>query len=161
MLSEIRDAARELSGVKICGSCFNTHIDSGNSCNICASPERDKNFIAIVEKPTDLMTIEKTKKFNGIYLVLGNLTKNAVMDPEQKLRLGSLKKTIAKNSGQAEEIILAINPTAYGDLNAAMLQKELQGHTKKLSRLGRGIPTGGEIEFADEETLGAALERRS
>ena len=99
------------------------------------------------------------------------------MESNQKLRLNSLKSWIKKelpsagsgqegqahstSSRQAEEIILALNPTTYGDLNASMLTKELESYAKKITRLGRGIPTGGEIEFADEETLQNALERRN
>ena len=72
-----------------------------------------------------------------------------------------LKTNIGKERGMAEEIIIAINPTTYGDFNAMMLAKELKDYAQKITRLGRGIPTGGEIEFADEETLGQALERRN
>lgn len=161
LLAEVSDATSRIAGVKLCKACFYTHINANGLCGICTNPSRVKNVIAVVEKPTDLISLERTKKFNGRYLVLGDLGKGGVMEPEQKLRLESFKRFISKElGGKAEEIILAINPTAYGDLNAAMLEKELKPQTKKLSRLGRGIPTGGEIEFADEETLGAALERR-
>ena len=68
---------------------------------------------------------------------------------------------VKKQFGEAEEIIIAINPTTYGDLNASIITKELYDSAKKITRLGRGIPTGGEIEFADDETLGSALERRN
>ena len=77
-------------------------------------------------------------------------------------RLESLKKNIANDlGGKAREIILAFNPTSLGDLQANILMKELAPLTEKISRLGRGLPTGGEIEFADDETLGSALERRN
>ncbi|MBI2035830.1 MAG: recombination protein RecR [Candidatus Liptonbacteria bacterium] len=162
LLREVESAAKNLNSIKICGKCFYTHTQKNNLCEICVNQSRNQKVIAILEKSTDLMSLEKTKKFGGRYLVLGNLQKNGVMDMEQKLRLETLKRFIAKElCGKADEIILAINPTAYGNLNAAMLQRELTPFTAKLSRLGRGIPTGGEIEFADEETLGAALERRS
>lgn len=123
----------------------------------------------IVEKETDLISIERTKKFKGRYLILGDLKKGGFLEPEQKLRLNNLKSFIKKSCPdpaegkpcQIEEIIIATNPTTYGDLNAMIIQKELEGYAKKFSRLGRGIPTGGEIEFADEETLEQALERRS
>jgi recombination protein RecR len=130
-------------------------------CDICSNPNRQQNIIAIVEKETDLISIERTKKFKGRYLVLGELTKTGVLESVQKLRLNHLKNWIKKEFGQAEEIIIAINPTTYGDLNASIIAKELSGFAKKITRLGRGIPTGGEIEFADEETLSSALERRS
>jgi len=83
------------------------------------------------------------------------------LESAQKLRLNSLKNLIKNRGGQIDEIIIGINPTTYGDLNAMLLSKELHGLSKKITRLGRGIPTGGEIEFADEDTLGQALERRN
>ncbi len=93
---------------------------------------------------------------------MGELHKNGDLEPEQKLRLASLKALIKKElGGKAEEIILAVNPTVYGDLNSALLKKELEEYSNKITRLGRGIPTGGEIEFADEETLGQAIDKRS
>ena len=82
------------------------------------------------------------------------------MESSQKLRLNHLKNRIEQDE-QAEEIIIAFNPTTYGDLNFSMIAKELTPFAKKITRLGRGIPTGGEIEFADEETLEQALERRN
>ena len=85
-----------------------------------------------------------------------------MLDDLQKLKLASLKSWIAKNyGGAAEEIIIAISPTTYGDINAGMIAQELKGSAKKMTRLGRGIPTGGEIEFADEDTLSAALDNRA
>ena len=85
-----------------------------------------------------------------------------MLDPSQKLRLKSLRDWIKKElGGTADEIVIAVNPTTYGDLNASVIRGELQDFAKKISSLGRGIPTGGEIEFADEETLGEALTRRN
>lgn len=115
----------------------------------------------LVEKETDLISLERPKKFNGRYLIIGELSKNGSLESYQKMRLNNLKTFIEKEfGGQAEEIVIATNPTSYGDLQAAIIAKEFEELTKKITRLGRGIPTGGEIEFADEETLGAALERR-
>jgi len=105
--------------------------------------------------------LERTKKFKGRYLVLGELSKTGALESIQKLRLNHLKDWVKKEFRQAEEIIIAINPTTFGDLNASMIAKELLPFAKKITRLGRGIPTGGEIEFADEETLEQALERRT
>ena len=115
----------------------------------------------IIEKETDLVSLERPKKFKGRYLILGELLKSGVLESGQKLRLNNLKSFIKKElNGQAEEIIIATNPTVYGDLQAMIIAKEFNNMAKKITRLGRGIPTGGEIEFADEETLGQALERR-
>lgn len=163
-IKELADVIAELNKMSTCPNCFSIFylgLGHKNLCNICLDSKRQKNIIAVVEKETDLVSLERTKKFNGRYLVLGNLQKTGILDSEQKLRLNSLKKFIQKElDGKAEEIIIAFNPTTYGDLNAAMIAKELKNYSHKISRLGRGIPTGGEIEFADEETLGSALERR-
>jgi len=156
---ELADAISGLVSITTCPTCFNA-IEN-ESCSICQNPQRRKNVIALVEKETDLMSIEKTKKFNGRYLVIGELPKSGALDTMQKLRLNTLKTYIKKEGGQAEEIILAINPTTYGDLGAEILNQELKDYAKKISRLGRGIPTGGEIEFADEDTLSGALDNRS
>ena len=115
----------------------------------------------VVEKETDLLSLENTGKFTGRYLIIGGNSKTGTLEEWQKLRLQSLKQFIEKEfAGQAQEIIIAFNPTSAGDFSAALIEKELKGFTKKISRLGRGLPTGGEIEFADDETLGSALERR-
>ena len=168
-IKEISDAVSELYGLNTCARCFHTFTLTANPgrsdeklCPICSDPTREKGIIAIIEKETDLISLEKKKKFNGRYLLLGELDKTGELEPEQKLRLNNLKTFIKKElRGKADEIILAINPTVYGDLNAALLKKELEECAEKITRLGRGIPTGGEIEFADEETLGQALERRN
>ena len=175
-IDETAKAVAQLKNLKLCKECFFIHQNKDDLCDICADPKRQKNIIAVIEKETDLISLERSKKYKGRYLILGELPKSGVLESGQKLRLNNLKSFIKKNSspanpgqdaqthsadsGQAEEIILALNPTTYGDLNAKILTKELEGFAKKISRLGRGIPTGGEIEFADPETLGQSLERR-
>jgi recombination protein RecR len=163
-----------LSNVKICSKCFFIHMNTGALCDICANTARRHDIIMIVEKETDLMSLENTGKFVGRYFIIGSIPKTGILEEWQKLRLESLKNFIKKElgsstnfprqnsaqSGSAEEIILAFNPTSVGDFNTSLISRELSGLTKKISRLGRGLPTGGEIEFADEETLGSALERR-
>ncbi len=163
-------AIDDLARIKICDRCFFAHQNSGARCGICEDKNRAQNSIMIVEKETDLLTIENTGKFNGRYLVLGSISKTGILDDSQKLRIQNLKNAIQKElhgqaiqpgSGQAEEIIIAFNPTSAGDFNASILAKDLAPFAKKISRLGRGLPTGGEVEFADDETLGSAIERRS
>ncbi len=171
-INEIAKTVFGLSDIQTCSQCFFTYLSNGkNLCSICGNPQRRKDLIAVVEKETDLISIENTKKFNGRYLVLGDLKKNGVLDSIQKLRLASLKKWIATCTEpclpagklaeeKAAEIILAINPTTYGDINADLIAAELKDSAHKVTRLGRGIPTGGEIEFADEDTLSGALDNR-
>ena len=94
--------------------------------------------------------------------MLGDVRKTGILGTDQKLRLQSLKKWIEKEEkGKIEEIIVAINPTIEGDIIAGFIMEDLRPFAKNVSRLGRGIPTGGEIEFADEDTLGNAIEGRS
>ncbi|HCX45449.1 TPA: recombination protein RecR [Patescibacteria group bacterium] len=159
--AEFAQAIADLQKLKTCPQCFFIHSQISNECHICNNPQRRKDVVMIVEKETDLMSLEKAKHYQGRYFIIGDLKKNSTFDAEQKLRIGHLKNIIEKNlGGQAEEIILAMNPTTYGDLHASLITQELAGVSKKITRLGRGIPTGGEIEFADEETLGGALINR-
>ncbi|MFH1246314.1 MAG: toprim domain-containing protein [Candidatus Liptonbacteria bacterium] len=151
-----------LANLKLCERCFMVHDNQGSTCNICADENRDQSTIMIMEKETDLLSVENTRKFRGRYLIVGPIGKIGILEDWQKLRLQALKTYIAKQfNGKAKEIILAFNPTSHGDLSAGSIAKELAPLTDKVSRLGRGLPTGGEIEFADEETLGSAVERRS
>lgn len=160
-IKELTEAVASLATLTTCSRCFRAYIGSGKLCSICGDASRNKGLIAIVEKETDLLSLEKTKKFHGWYFLVGELSKLGELNPEQKLRLNSLKGFIKKElGGNAEEIILAVNPNTYGDLASATLKKELEGQAGKITRLGRGIPTGGEIEFADEDTLASALDRR-
>ena len=155
-----------LADVKICERCFFIHQNDGALCDICKNPHRTQNVIMVVEKETDLISLENTGKFTGRYFVTGEIPKTGFLEEWQKLRLQSLKSFIERPApdglgGKAEEIIFAFNPTSLGNLQASLLTKELMPLAKKAARLGRGLPTGGEIEFADDETLSSALERRS
>jgi len=151
-----------LRKLKICKHCFFPHQNKGDLCEICGNPNRNQGIIMVVEKETDLISLENTKKFTGRYFVTGPIPKTGFLEPSQKARIESLKKTIADDlGGKAREIIFAFNPSSLGDFQATILMKELAPQSEKMSRLGRGLPTGGEIEFADDETLGSALERRS
>ena len=108
------------------------------------------------------MSLEKTGTFKGHYLVLGELAEHGSLTSGQKLRLQHLKERIKKDlKGKTREIVLALSSTTFGDFTASLIRREFRDVAEKITRLGRGIPTGGEIEFADEETLRSALERRN
>jgi recombination protein RecR len=161
-IRELSQNLSELQKIKLCERCFFIHQNADALCDICRDSKRDQGIIMIVEKETDLISLDNTGKFKGRYLILGPIPKVGLLEDWQKLRLQSLKGFIEKNlGGKAKEIILAFNPTSLGDFNANIISKELSGLTEKISRLGRGLPTGGEIEFADDETLGGALQGRS
>src|SRR3989338_4393922 len=160
-------AIEELQKIKICKLCFYIAANEYGICDICRDRKRNQKVIAIVEKETDLISIENSGKYDGRYLILGDLRKRGILEPDQKLKLQSLKDWIkklpqstAENPGTTEEIIIAVNPTAVGNLNARFIADELKQYAAKITRLGIGIPSGGEIEFADEDTLGEALNRR-
>jgi len=157
-ITEVAKTVADLTQLKTCPECFNVYGGGNPLCAVCSHPGRRRDLLMIVEKETDLMSLEKTKKFYGRYLILGTLDKSGLLEQAQKLKL----RTLARR-GPFAEIIVAVNPTIYGDLSCEAIFQEIKnaaGHTPKITRLGRGLPTGGEIEFADEETLGSALDNR-
>jgi len=157
-IEELEKAVADLKKIKTCERCFFIYTDR---CPICSDKSRLQDILMIVEKETDLISLEKTGRFHGQYLILGGLAKNGVLEPQQKLRLKSLAERIKKEfGGQLKEIILAFNPTTFGDFTSSLIEQELKPFAQKISRLARGVPTGGEIEFADEETLKSAFEGR-
>ncbi len=167
-IKEIGESVLNLEKIKICGRCYFVHqneglpAQAGALCDICKDKSRNQKSIAVVEKETDLLSLESTGKFNGRYLVVGQMPRSGILEDWQKKRLENFKDSVKKElNGKADEIILALNPSRYGDFNASILLKELKPYAAKISRLGRGLPIGSEIEFADEETLGEALKNRN
>jgi recombination protein RecR len=157
-IENMEKSVADLKKIKTCNRCFFVYDDD---CPICSDKNRIKDVIAVVEKETDLISLEKTHKFNGQYLILGGLAKNGILDSKQKLRLKNLAERIKKEfNGQTKEIIIALNPTTFGDFTSSLIEQEFKSLTQKITHLARGVPTGGEIEFADEETLGSAFEGR-
>lgn len=156
-------ALQALQGnIRACSNCYFIHENPDGLCDICRDKSRKRNIIMLVEKETDLISLEQTKNFNGTYLVLGQIPKTGTLKEWQKNRLENLKQKITNElGGKVEEIILGLGPTSTGDWNASILKNELENYAKKITRLGRGLPTGGEIEFADDGTLSGALDSRS
>ena len=161
-IERLGSAVSTLKGIRACSDCFLLFEGrDADFCSICTDKKREAGLIAIVEKETDLISLEKSQAFNGKYLVIGELKKDGILEQSHRLRLAKLKERISRDGNtQITEIILALSPTTYGDIQASVLQSELNGLAKKITRLGRGIPTGGEIEFADELTLSDALRHR-
>lgn len=161
-LEELARAIANLRSVQLCSRCFFVHINETSTlCPICSNDQREQDRIMVVEKETDLMTIERSGAYRGIYFVLGELTRSGVLEDEQKRRIETLiTYTSSLSENVASEIIIALNPTTYGDLTAGLIERTLRSHAKTITRIGRGIPTGGEIEFADEDTIGHAINRR-
>lgn len=159
-INELLDSISELKkNVKICPSCFNAYESEGSLCQICSNNSRDKNLICVIANETDLMTIENTKKYKGLYFVLGGTISALRKTDIEKLRIKELESKI-RDDKEIKEIILAINPTPDGEATALYLERLLKPYNKKITRLGRGLPVGGELEYADEGTLENALENR-
>jgi len=157
--SAIETIANDL---KICSQCFLPFEKNGNNlCPICSDQKRNQTIICLVEKEIDAFSIEKTKNFIGTYHILGRLIDPSDQRSYDALNMNVLEERIKNMPGEkAEEIIIAVNPTTEGDLTAMYLERRLKDLSKKITRLGRGIPTGGELEFADEETISGAFSNR-
>lgn len=152
--------------IKVCDNCyfiFEAQNKDQHLCPICLDKDRDHKTICVVEKDTDLISIEKTNKFKGEYHILGGLLSSVDVKKEMKLTikqlLNKIKKSIQQNDS-IEEVILALNPTAEGHLTSLYLKKLLEPYKIKVTQLGIGIPYGSEIEFADPDTLAEALKKR-
>lgn len=156
LITAIQDLKRN---VKTCSLCFNPFEGTGELCEICQNPARDKSLLCIIEKETDLVALEKTKKYKGLYFILGGTVPLLRKKKEKKLRKKELIERIKKHP-EIKEIIIATNPTTEGETTALYLERALKPLNKKITRLGRGLPMGGELEYADEETLRSALEGR-
>jgi recombination protein RecR len=157
--SAIQTIAEDL---KICEQCFLPFEKNGNTlCLICSDKKRNQSIICLVEKEIDAFSVEKTKTFTGTYHILGKLIDPSDQKSYDALNMNVLDERIKKLPEKiAEEIIIAVNPTTEGDLTAMYLERRLKDLTKKITRLGRGIPTGGELEFADNETISGAFNNR-
>ena len=170
--AELKKALEDLEKeTKTCQKCFfvidgsaSLTIKNGeNKCAFCDNPARDRKTICVVEKETDLATIEKSGVYKGLYHVLGGLFSALDTAVPKNLRLPELLARIQENKkskGDIEEVILALSPTHEGDLTAHYLERALKPFKIKITRLGRGLPYGADVEFADAETLSGALEGR-
>ncbi len=141
---------------RLCSVCFN--ITEDDPCPICDDDARDAGLLCVVEEPLDVLAIERSRAFSGRYHVLhGAISPVEGIGPED-LRVGELVARVA--AGGFREIILATNPTLEGESTALYLQRRLTDHKVRLTRLARGLPVGGDLEYTDEITLGRAFEGR-
>ena len=155
---EILPLAAAIADVKekigFCPRCFN--LAEGDLCTICADTRRDPRLLCVVEQPFDIVTIERTREFRGLYHVLGGaLSPLDGVDPGD-LRIAEL---LARVDDEVEEVILATNPTMTGEATAMYVADLLPGRVRA-TRLASGLPVGGDLEYADELTLGRALSGR-
>ncbi len=176
--SRVEEFARALEGLKrdtkLCSVCFN--VGERDPCAICGDRNRDQSVVCVVEHPLDVVAMEKTGKYQGVYHVLHGVIAPLQHIGPDEIRIRELMSRIQnppeqqKSSGQAgvriQEIILALNPTMEGDATALYIKQQIKNlETKeqkniKITRLAQGLPLGGDVEYADEMTLGRALEGR-
>ena len=143
--------------IKFCSSCFN--LTEADPCPICSDPRRDQQTICIVEAPKDVIAMERTKEYHGLYHVLhGAISPMDGIGPED-IRLREL--IVRLQGSEVEEIILATNPTIEGEATSMYISRLVKPTGIKVTRLAHGIPVGGDLEFADEVTLTKALEGRN
>jgi recombination protein RecR len=141
--------------VRFCRECGNLTEDE--VCSICLDSRRDHSIICVVEQPVDLLSVERTAEFRGLYHVLGgSLSPIDGIEPES-LRIDELMHRVERNGVQ--EVVVATNPNMTGEATAAYLADRLRGRVK-VTRLASGLPVGGDLEYADEITLGRALTGR-
>lgn len=139
-----------------CSRCFN--ITEADPCSICNNPNRDQEVICVVEEPLDVLALEKTGVYKGLYHVLhGALSPVEGIGPKD-LRIDELIQRVRAN--KIREVILATNPNFEGEYTANFIKGELAASGMKITSLARGLPMGGDLEYADEGTLGRALEGR-
>lgn len=142
--------------VRFCETCFN--VAEAHQCRICTDPKRDRTQLCVVEEPKDVLAIERAREFRGVYHVLGG-----AIDPMSGIGPDDLKITeLFRRLGQEpiEEVLIATNPNHIGEATATYLVRTMRPMGITLSRLASGLPVGGDLEYADEVTLGRAIEGR-
>ena len=159
-IDEVRELSASLMAVKerivYCSLCFN--VTDQDPCRICADPARDGAVVCVVEEPNDLLAMERTGEFKGRYhVLLGALSPLDGIGPDD-LKVREL--LLRLESGEAREIILATNPNVEGEATALYLARLLRPLGLRITRIARGLPVGGDLEYADQVTLSKALEGR-
>ena len=144
------------SRVRFCSECGN--LTEEELCPICADERRDRSVICVVEQPVDVLSLERTHEYRGLYHVLGGALSPLDGVEPADLRIGALLARVERN-GVIDEVVLATNPTMTGEATAAYLADRLREKVK-VTRLASGLPVGGDLEYADEVTLGRALAGR-
>ena len=153
LAAAVRDVKAKL---RLCSVCNN--ITDVDPCSYCTSPTRNQRLVCVVEEPTNIAAIEKTKHFNGVFHVLhGAISPLHGIGPEQ-LRISNLISRV--EAGNVDEVILATNPTVEGEATATYLSQQLKRAGVKVTRIAMGIPVGSDIEYTDEITMLKAMEGR-
>lgn len=143
--------------LRFCSRCFN--LSEEEFCSICTSEKRDKSTICIVEEASDVMAVEKTHEYNGLYHVLGGVLSPLSGITPESLHIKELLKRFEEE--EIREVILALNPDTEGETTSLYLAKMLKPFGITITRIARGLPIGGDLEFADDATIGRAILNRS
>jgi recombination protein RecR len=153
----LSDAIREVkASLRLCSVCNN--ITDVDPCTYCTSATRNLRLVCVVEEPTNIAAVEKTRHYNGVYHVLhGALSPLHGVGPEQ-LRISNLVKRV--ESGDVDELIVATNPTVEGEATATYLSRLFKSASVRVTRIATGVPVGSDIEYADEVTMQKAMEGR-
>jgi recombination protein RecR len=142
--------------IRVCSLCYN--IAEGERCSICIDPSRDRGVVCVVEEANDLVAIERTGEFRGVYHVLqGSLSPIEGRGPDDISAKGLVRRL---ESGEVKEVILATNPNMEGEATALYLTRLIRPLGVRVTRIAHGLPVGGDLEYADEVTLALALEGR-
>jgi recombination protein RecR len=147
------------ANIRFCKSCHN--ISDEDECAICRSHRRDRSLVCVVEETKDVMAIENTAQFLGVYHVLGGVISPINGIGPADLKIESLVQRVQQAGGEIREVILALSPTMEGDTTAFYLNKKLKDLSVKVTSIARGVPVGGELEYADEITLGRSITGRT
>ncbi len=151
------EALRALkANIVTCQRCFN--LSETSPCEICRSDARDQTILCAVEEPLDVLALERTGEFRGLYHVLHGAISPVEGILPQDLKIAELVERVAREP--IDELILATNPNLEGEATASYIQRQLQGRPLRVTRLARGLPMGGDLEYADEVTLARALQGR-
>lgn len=147
------------ANIKFCTTCHN--ISDHEVCAICVSQRRDRSVICVVEDSKDVMAIENTAQFNGLYHVLGGVISPMNGIGPSDLKIDSLVSRLSATQNEVREIILALSPTMEGDTTAFYINRRIKDFSVKVSVIARGVPVGGDLEYADEITLGRSIAGRT
>jgi len=141
--------------ILFCKHCHN--ISDEEECSICRSHRRDRSILCVVEETVDVLAIENTSQYSGLYHVLGGVISPMNGIGPSELKIESLLQRVSQKDTEIKEVIMALSPTMEGDTTAFYVSKRLKDLPIKLSTIARGIPIGGDLEYADEITLGRSI----
>jgi recombination protein RecR len=146
------------TNIKFCKTCFN--ISDDDECAICRSHRREKSILCVVEESNDVMAIENTSQYLGVYHVLGGVISPINGIGPSELKIDQLLNRITQKQNEIKEVILALSPTMEGDTTAFYINRKLKDLKVKVTSIARGVPVGGNLEYTDEITLGRSITAR-